>query len=95
MSSGYADVLVQSVLCQRPNRGAVGKKRGLRVAGQRQLVGWPLETQAAQIRSQRGVDLTKSPAGNRKRIGQILSHSRLLGALAGKEQNNVHGARSE
>ena len=44
---------------------------------------------------QRGVDLPKSAARNGKRFGQILSHSRLLGALAGKEQNDVHDPRSE
>ena len=78
MSRGCADVLVQRVLRQRPNGGAVRKESRLRIACRSQLVRRPFEAKATQVQSERGVDLTKDSSRDRECLGQIFSHSRLL-----------------
>ena len=91
MSSGSANVLVDRVLGQRPDSGAVRKESGLRIASQGKLVRRSLEAEAAQVQPERGVDLAKNTAGDRKCLGQIFSHSRLLRALAWEKEYDVHG----
>jgi hypothetical protein len=86
---------MQRVLGQRPNGCTVRKEGRLRVAGQSERVRWSFEAKATQVQSERGVDLTKNPSCDRECFGQIFPHSRLLRALAGKEQNDIHLLRSE
>src|SRR5436190_11763668 len=93
MPRGGADVRENNFLGHSPDSGAVGEKSWLRVARRRELLGRSLEAEPAQIGAKRGIDLTKNPFREGKSLSELFSHSRLLGALPGKEQYHVQ--RSE
>ena len=71
----------------------MGKQRRLRVVGERQLIGRPLEAEPADGQAQRGVGAVKDGACLGKGLGEIPSHAGLLRALAGEQEDDVH-ARS-
>jgi hypothetical protein len=65
-------------------------ERGLRITSSGELFGGALEAKLAQVRAECCVNFTEYAFRNGKRVGEILSHSRFLGALTGEKKNDVH-----
>jgi hypothetical protein len=68
----------------------VGKECRLGVASGGELLRRSLEAKLAQVGTEGCVDLSEYTFCERKRLRQILSHSRLLGALTREKKNDVH-----
>ncbi len=85
MSSRGPDMRTERVFCKCPYCCAVGKQGGLCITSQGQLVSGAFEAKSTEVFAKRGVNLAKNAACDWECVGQILSHSRLLRALAGKE----------
>jgi hypothetical protein len=92
VAGGGADAGGKLIARHRPHCGTVGEQRRLRVVGERQLVGRPVETESAQRDAERLVDTLEHLPGCRKGVGEVAAHAGLLGALAGKEEDDVHGS---
>jgi hypothetical protein len=68
----------------------VREERGLRVLRGGKLVGRSFEAKPTDVCAERGVDFPENAARHRKCFGEISSHSRLLRALAGEKQDDIH-----
>jgi hypothetical protein len=66
------------------------EERGLRVHRCSELVGRPFEAEATDVDAKRGVDFSENAARDRKSVREILSHPRLLRALAWEQEYDVH-----
>src|SRR4051812_36430776 len=94
MAGSRAHMGKHCIFRQRPNRRAVSKQSGLRIAGSRELLGRALEAEPAQVSAERGIDLAKNGACCGKSFREVLPHPRFLRALSGKEQYDVHWLES-
>ena len=70
----------------------VGQDRRLRVGGELQLLLGPLEAEPREREAEDRVGLVEDRARRRRRLAERLAHADGLGALAGKEQGERHGA---
>jgi len=66
------------------------EQSGLRVSGGSELVSGSFETEATELGAKRGVDFSENAARKRKCFRHILSHPRLLRALAWEKEHDVH-----
>jgi len=66
------------------------EQSGLRVSGGSELVSGAFETEATELGAKRSVDFSENAARQRKCRRQILSHPRLLRALAWEKEHDVH-----
>src|SRR5262245_5593287 len=73
-----------------PDRRTVGKERRLGVLRQRERFSRAVEAQAREAFPERGIGTREDMARGRKGGDEVLTHSRLLRSLAGKEQNEIH-----
>jgi hypothetical protein len=80
----------QLLFREHPDCSPVRVERGLGITGCSELFGRSLEAKLAQVSAERGVDLTEYALREGKRLGEILSHSRFLGALTGEKKYDVH-----
>ena len=71
------------------------QKCGLSVVCKRQLFRWSVKAEGAQRESQRFIDFGECVARLRKRLGEILPHSRFLRALAREQQHDVHALKAD
>src|SRR5215212_11041586 len=74
----------------RPDGCAVSKQCRLRIESRREIIGRSFEAERAEPEAKGVIHLFEYLSSFRKRIGQILSHSRLLRALSGKQQHDFH-----
>jgi hypothetical protein len=73
----------------------VSEKRWLRVLRGGELVGWAFEAETTDVGAKRCIDFAEHTARDRKRLREILSHPRLLRALAGKKKNDIHRLKAD
>ena len=76
--------------CPERGHGSCQYRR-LRILGQLQLFGRPVETQIRKRETECFIRFFKDLSGRRKLVGQIFSHARILRPLAGKNEcNHAH-----
>jgi hypothetical protein len=66
------------------------EKRRLRVQCSGEVIGGPVEAKVAKREAEGLIDLLENASRCGKGFGEILSHSRLLRALPGEKQNDIH-----
>ena len=66
------------------------EQSGLRVSSGSELVSGSFETEATELGAKGGVDFSENAARQRKCFRHILSHPRLLRALAWEKEDDVH-----
>jgi hypothetical protein len=77
-----------------PDSGSVREQRRLSVESRGKIFSRAFETERAQRKSERLVDLFENTARLGKYLRDILAHSRLLRSLAGEKENDLHFTRS-
>jgi hypothetical protein len=85
-----ANMRHQRFFRESPYRRAVREERRLGVLRCRKLLGRPLEAETTQIGAKGGIDLSEDSPRDGKNVREVLSHAGLLGALPGKQQDDVH-----
>ena len=73
----------------------MGHQGRLRIVRERELLRGPLEAELAQRHAERRISAVENVAGRGELADDVLAHSWFLRSLSGKQQNNVHSAKSE